>query len=106
MKFQGYVIANDSEEFLNSFEHTSAYEIKTWTIFPGSAQVFLSLIEARRMLSRLRKDPGQGGQCWVLELYDTGSHWVVSTQKIKRPKWLDPDVRRELTDGHASALTR
>lgn len=106
MKFKGYVIANDNEEFLNSFEHTSTYEVKTWARHPDLAHVFLNLVDARKTLSKLRKTPGKGGQCWVLDLYDTGSRWVVSTQKTKRPKWLDPYLRRELTDGNASALTR
>lgn len=106
MKFKGYVIANDSEEYLNSFENTSTYTVKTWASHPDHAHVFLSLVDARKTLNRLRKTPGKGGQCWVLDLYDTGSRWVVSTEKIRKPKWLESHIRRELTEGHTSALMR
>jgi hypothetical protein len=106
MKFIGYVIANDGEEYLNSFENTSTYEVKTWARDPAFAHVFLTVVDARKILNRLNKAPGTGGQCWVLDLYDAGSKWVVLTQKSKRPKWLDPHIRRDLTDGLTSGLTR
>jgi hypothetical protein len=106
MKFIGYVIANDSEEYLNSFENTSTYEVKTWARNPAFAHVFLTVLDARKILNRLNKTPGKGGQCWVLDLYDVGSELLVLTQKSKSPKWLDPHIRRDLTDGHTSPLMR
>ena len=90
MKFIGYVIANDHEEYLNSFEHTHAYTLKTWAALPDFARVFSTAIDARKVLNRLRKHPGQGGICYVLELWDSGTEWMVSTQKSIKPKWLNP----------------
>lgn len=89
-KHIGFVIANDREEYLNSFEDTRGYTLKTWASLPDFACVFSTAIEARKVLNRLRKHPGQGGVCYVLELWDFGTEWMVSTQKPIKPKWLNP----------------
>lgn len=88
MKFVGYVIANDREEYLNAFEHTRAYTLKTWVALPDFARVFSTAIEARKVLNRLRKHPGRGGLCYVLELWDADTGWMVLTQKSIKPEWL------------------
>lgn len=88
MKFLGYVIANDREEYLHAFEDTSAHTLKVWAVLPDFALIFGTVIEARKVLGRLRKHPGRGGFCYVLELYDAGSRWVVKTSKAIKPKWL------------------
>ena len=80
----GYVIANDYEEFLVDVLESRSVIRKAWTRSPDFALVFVTRLEARQMIWKLR----QNYKLWVLELWDFGSQLVVTTPESKAPTWL------------------
>lgn len=80
----GYVIANDEEEYLADVHESRSVVVKAWARCPDFALVFVTRLEARQMIYRLR----QQSKLWALELWDYGSQLVVATSDPKPPRWL------------------
>lgn len=83
----GFVIANDDEEYLHDFFESRGAVVKTWARHPDFALVFVTRLEARQMVWKLRQD----SKLWVLELFDSGSQLIVVTSESERPTWLSCD---------------
>jgi hypothetical protein len=80
----GFVIANDEEEFLTDVRESSSVVVKAWARHPDFALVFVTRLEARQMIFKLR----QHCKLWALELWDFGSQLVVTTPEKIAPSWL------------------
>lgn len=80
----GYVIANNDEEFLIDVRESKSAVVKAWARYPDFALVFVTRLEARQMIFKLR----QHCTLWALELWDFGSQLVVTTPEPNAPAWL------------------
>jgi hypothetical protein len=80
----GYVIANQDEEFLQAYRIKPAYIYRVWTGFCCDAKVFHTQAKALSIVKKLENQY----PLWVLELYESPSQFIVSTDQAEKPKWL------------------
>jgi hypothetical protein len=84
MKKLGYVIANDEEEYLNSYCIKPDSISRAWSPLCSYAKVFQTKTHAQKVIQRLDVLV----QLWVLELYENERHLIVTTEQENVPKWL------------------
>jgi len=84
MKRLGYVVANDNEEYLSSYDISSFTTLSAWALTPALAYVFSTHHEIEQVIKRLPK------RCrlWSLEFYETDNNFFVTTDKLIKPVWL------------------
>jgi hypothetical protein len=81
----GFIIANSDEEFLYSFKRFSdGSTLKAWTLYPLAAYRFHTYQHAKDSIRLL----DHYGKLWVLDLFDTPTQVIVSTDRRDRPNWL------------------
>lgn len=79
----GFVVVNDSEEFLHKYSSTEFFTGCAWAKIPDLALVFSTYIKAKSVVDRLSHK-----RLYVLRLYDLGSHYAVRSCFDSKPKWL------------------
>lgn len=84
----GYIIANQHEEFVASFDIQSGYVSLTWSPSPALAHVFVSQSKCRKIMKALA-DPKY--DLWEMILYETASKYVVACTCSVLPPWYHQD---------------
>jgi len=83
MRKTGYLIANDSGEFLVAFRRGQDVDLLAWTPHPGLAVVF-RLKQARRLVAELSER-----RLWIVELWESQTHYgVCGISGGEVPAWL------------------
>jgi hypothetical protein len=73
MKLLGFIIANDYEEFLESYSIRGDIQVRSWSRIPDIARLF----KTRNQASIYVKKMALPYRTWILKLYDNGRYFVV-----------------------------
>ena len=85
MKKNGFVIANQAEEFLASYSVTDGVISRSWAIVPDLAFVFKTIQQADKVVQELESNY----PLYVLGIKETDSKYeVFPPRKGTYPKWL------------------
>lgn len=84
-RFLAFLLANDKEEFLASYENCPGVVKRAWTMFPDHAKRFPFRRAAEHAIRKLEA----GYPVYIVQLFDDGDRFLVSADEDgPRPSWL------------------
>lgn len=83
----GYIIANQNEEFIASYQVNEAFTALSWTLSPAFAHVFNTRSECRKAMKAVISPKYD---LWEMTIIETATQYIVGCSCSVLPPWYSP----------------